>query len=144
MNSIVAGLNERYNDNTNTNTCPSNINNSACVGSSTKSDTVTSTHSHLRQEPFCFIVDTDSVRFVIDTGTNRKLLHNLKLTSDKIKGIGGKCVRITGTGDLTLPLRSDTDDLDVVTKLHAAFVPSCPYKFNTSSRTAYTNEATRL
>ena len=84
-------------------------------------------------EPFCFVVDTDSVPYVIDTGANRiivndaKYLHKLVPTSDKIKGIGGKCIRIAGTGILTLPLRSDNGNLDMVSNLQAVYVPSCPY-----------------
>ena len=86
-----------------------------------------------RTEPFCFIVDTDSVPYVIDTGANRiivndaRYLRNLVPTSDKIKGIGGKCIRIAGTGILKLPLRSDNGHLDMVSNLQAVYVPSCPY-----------------
>ena len=62
-----------------------------------------STTSHLtslRQHPYCFIVDTDSVPYIIDTGANRiivndaKLLKQLNPTSDKIKGIGGKVLEL--------------------------------------------------
>ena len=56
------------------------------------------TTNRLPQESYCFIVDIDIIPFVINTGTNRivvndeKLLHKLITTSDKIKGIGGKCM----------------------------------------------------
>ena len=64
----------------------------------------------LPQDLFYFIVDTDSVSYVIDTGSDRiivndtKLLHDLRITADKVKGIEGKCVRISGVGKLSLPL----------------------------------------
>ena len=67
----------------------------------------------LKQDPYCFIVDTDSVPYVIDTGADRtvindaKLFNNLTPTSDKIKCISGKCVRIAGVSDLDLNLRLD-------------------------------------
>ena len=54
-------------------------------------------------------------------------LHNLVPASDKIKGIGGKCVRIAGIRNLILPLKSDNGTLDVVSNLHTLCVPSSPY-----------------
>ena len=92
-----------------------------------------SSPSRLRQEPFCFVVDTDSVSYIIDTGANRiivndaKLLKTLTPTSDKIRGIRGKCIRIAGTGTLDLPLKSNNGDVDKITDLPAVYVPSCPY-----------------
>ena len=50
------------------------------------------------QDPFSFIADTDSHRFVIDSGSNCiivndvSLLNNLRVAADKIKGIGGSPV----------------------------------------------------
>ena len=87
----------------------------------------------LRQDAFCFVVDTDSVPFVLDTGANRiivndaKLLQNLQTSTAKVKGIEGKCVRIAGTGTISLPLRSDDGHINMVPNLHAVYVPSCPY-----------------
>ena len=56
-----------------------------------------------------------------------QLLHNLIATSNKIKGIRGKCVRIAGVGKLSLPLRSNNGDIDIITDLDAVYVPSSPY-----------------
>ena len=87
----------------------------------------------LTQEPYCFVVDTDSIPYIIDTGANRIIvnnarhLRNLVATSDKIKGIGGKCVRIAGVGTLSLPLRSDDGNIDVILGLNEVYVPSSPY-----------------
>ena len=87
----------------------------------------------LQQEPYCFVVDTDSIPYIIDTGANRIIvndarhLQNLVATSDKIKGIGGKCVRIAGVGTLSLPLRSDDGNTDIISGLNAVYVPSSPY-----------------
>ena len=82
---------------------------------------------------YYFIVDTDSVPYVLDNGANRiivndiRSLHDLKPTSDKIKGVGGKCVRIAGIGCLTLPLKTSNNKLNLLSNLYAAYVLSCPY-----------------
>ena len=87
----------------------------------------------MRTEPFCFVVGTDSVPYIIETIANRIIvnnatyLHKLVPTSDKIKCSGGKCVRIAGTGILTLPLQSDKGNLDILSNLQAVYVPSYPY-----------------
>jgi len=70
------------------------------------------------------VVDTDSVPSIIDTGANRilvndaKLLHDLTPTTDKVKGIEGKCVRISGVGKLSLHLKSDYVHSSIVKHLH--------------------------
>lgn len=89
--------------------------------------------SNLNQTPYCFITDTDSIPYVIDTGANRiivndiKLLHNITATSDKVKGIGGKCVRITSIGKLSLALHAENGITDTVNDLDTVCVPSSPY-----------------
>ena len=89
--------------------------------------------SILRQEPICFIDNTGSITYTIDTAANRivvtevGILTNLKISKSKIKGMGGKGIKIAGTGKLVLPLKSDSGDLDVISNLDAVFVPSCPY-----------------
>ena len=106
-------------------------NNALPIVEPSKSPTTPSTS--LRQHPYSFIVDTDSVPYIIDTGANRiivndaKLLKQLNTTSDKIKGIGGKCIRIAGIGNIDLPLKSDNDLVDTLFDLPAVYVPSCPY-----------------
>ena len=58
----------------------------------------------LCQETFCFVADTDSTSFVIDTGANRvivkdaKLLHNFQACSSSVKGVRGNPVSILGKG----------------------------------------------
>ena len=92
-----------------------------------------STSAHIRHEPICFIADTDSVSYTIDTAANRiividaGMLTDLKICSSTIKGVGGKGVRITGTGKLKLPLTSDSGAIDVISGLEAVLVPTCPY-----------------
>ena len=99
------------------------------VGSVLKKAAITD----IRTEPYCFLADIDSVSYVLDTGANRiivndaRLLHDLRPTSDKIKGVGGRCVRIAGTGRLILPLKTSNNKLNLVSDLHAVYVPSCPY-----------------
>ena len=70
-------------------------------------------HPGMRNNPIYFIADTDSVNYVIDIGANRiilndcSLISNLKITRDKIKGIGGKGIQMSGTGTHKLGLKSD-------------------------------------
>ena len=79
------------------------------------------------------MVDTDSIPFMIDTGSNRiivdnpKYLTNLIPSSNKFKGVGGNCVIISGTGKFSLPLQSDNNTVDDVIDLQAVYVPSYPY-----------------
>ena len=87
----------------------------------------------LRQEPICFVADTDSVEYVVDLAANRivlndsSLMTDLKITSATIKGIGGKGVPISGIGKFALPLRSDDGSFTTISNLDAVFVPSSPY-----------------
>ena len=96
-------------------------------------NTTSSHENNINMQPFCFIADTDSIPFVIDTGANRiivndaKLLTNISPSRDKVKGVGGNCIRVSATGKLSLPLRSDADNVDVIADLEAVHVPSCPY-----------------
>ena len=92
-----------------------------------------STYVHLRQDPICFIADTDSVSYTVDTAANHiiatdaGMLTDLKICSSNIKGVGGKGVQITGTGKLLLPLTSDSGDTDIISGLDAVLVPTCQY-----------------
>ena len=60
---------------------------------------VSSSNWHSRQEPFCFVVDIDSVLFILDTGANHiiindaKLLDHLSSTSAKVRGIEDSTAR---------------------------------------------------
>ena len=126
VDTIITKLKNDHN-NTNTNIPTSNTTSEAAALPSPSS------MRGLQQEPYCFVVDTDSIPYIIDTGANRIIvndarhLQNLVATSDKIKGIGGKCVRIAGVGTLSLSLRSDDGNIDVISGLNAVYVPSSPY-----------------
>ena len=102
------------------NTIVSNLKETTCnIAPPTVCNSVTSSTGDtkptfpINNEPHCFLVDTDSIPFVIDSGANRiivndvRLLSAMKHTSDKIKGIGGKCTRITAKGFISLSLKSD-------------------------------------
>ena len=87
----------------------------------------------LSQQPYCFIADTDSVSYVMDTGANRIIVNDVKHlkglipSNDKVKGIGGSCVRIAGSGKLSLPLKSDDGKTTIIRKLNAVYVPTSPF-----------------
>jgi hypothetical protein len=63
----------------------------------------------LRHLPYCFVADTDSVEYIIDTGANRIIINNAKLFTSfraiesSVKGIGGTAVKANGTGTMTEP-----------------------------------------
>jgi hypothetical protein len=88
---------------------------------------------NLRQAPYCFVADTDSIPYVIDTGANRVIINNAKLfhefrpTNGKVKGIGGTPVSLNGIGTVKLPLRSDDGTVDQVILRNAVYVPSSPF-----------------
>ena len=91
------------------------------------------TTSFLCNEPFSFIADTDSVSYVIDTGTNHIIINDAKLlrpispVNDKTKGAGGTCICIAATGFLSLPLKLFNVEVHSVTDLPAVYVPTCPF-----------------
>ena len=58
----------------------------------------------IKKNPSVFVADTDSVRFVVDTGTNRMIVNDIKLLTKyipgqgKIKGINGNPTISQGGG----------------------------------------------
>jgi hypothetical protein len=60
----------------------------------------------LTTEPYCFVADTNSFPFVIDTGANRfivndrSLFTSFKPQSGLVKGIGGTPVPLSGIGTI--------------------------------------------
>ena len=80
-----------------------------------------------------FVTDTDSKKIVIDSGSYRiividtSLLNNSHVTADKIKGIGGSLVHVTGGGKINLNSLSDGSQVLRMPNLDAVFVPSSPY-----------------
>ena len=79
------------------------------------------------------MADTDSAEFIIDLGANRiivndaKLLTNMCIIYDKIKDVEGHCIRIKCAGYLTLALKSDKGNVDIIRNLDAVYVPRSPY-----------------
>ena len=87
----------------------------------------------LPTEPYCFIADTDSVSFVVDSGSYRiivndaSLLSDLTITNANFKGIEGSPVRIKDVGKLKISLKSDSGKVSTVNNLDVVLVPSSPY-----------------
>jgi hypothetical protein len=87
----------------------------------------------LKKLPYCFIADTDSVTYVLDTGANRLILNNAKLfiqfkaNNGRVKGIGGDPVQILGTGSVWIPLKSNDGKVDYVYFDNAVYMPTPPY-----------------
>jgi hypothetical protein len=87
----------------------------------------------LKNLPYCFIADTDSVTYVLDTGANRLIINNAKLfakfaaSNGRVKGIGGDPVQILGTGSVRIPLKSGDGKVDHVSFDDAVYVPTSPY-----------------
>ena len=85
--------------------------------------------STIRNEPICFIADTDSMTYAVDSGANRVILKefnsmtNIKITKGSIQGIGGKGVTMTGSGHHELTLQSDDGHFDTIPSLPTACVP---------------------
>ena len=85
------------------------------------------------QHPYCFIANTDSRSFFVDSATNwfivndTGMVYNLKIHEGKIKGIGGNWTRTKGFGTMSLPLKSGWGDLDIIDEVPVVYVPSSPY-----------------
>jgi hypothetical protein len=83
--------------------------------------------------PYCFIADTDSIPYIVDSGANRVILNNAKLFKSfkaqrgAVKGVGGNPVSIIGTGTLEQSLQSDEGIVDKIEIDNAVYVPSSPY-----------------
>jgi hypothetical protein len=75
---------------------------------------------HRRNTPYCFIADTDSTPYIVDSGANRVILNDAKLFKSfkaqrgAVKGVGGNPVSIIGTGTLELSLQSDEGTVDTI------------------------------
>jgi hypothetical protein len=97
----------------------------------------------LRQQPFCFIANTDSVPYVLDTGANRIILNGAKLFKDfqakagNVTGIGGSPVSLRGTGSVEIPLKADDGSVDKITIQNAVYVPTYLCPLSTSSLRNY-------
>ena len=75
------------------------------ISSSTPSE-----RNNLRQQPYCYIADCDSIPFVMNIDANKIIINDTKQandltpTSDKVKGVKGQCTRTSGTCKTNLPL----------------------------------------
>ena len=87
----------------------------------------------LSTRPFCFVADTDSFPFVLDSGANRFIINDATLfstftqQSGRVKGIGGKTVPLLGVGKIHLPLKSDDGTIDTIVVSDAVYIPTSPY-----------------
>jgi hypothetical protein len=83
--------------------------------------------------PFCFVADTDSFPFVLDSGANRFIVNNATLfrsfnkQDGLVKGIGGKSVPLIGTGTIKLPLKSEDGAINSITIKDAVYIPTSPF-----------------
>ena len=86
----------------------------------------------IRNTPHCFVTDTDSCTYLLDSGANRfivndaKMLHQFTTTKASVKGISGTSTAIQGIGKLQLLLKYD-DNRNTTVNMNAVFVPSSPY-----------------
>jgi hypothetical protein len=104
------------------------------IAMSTDSVAANASASDLPQEPFCFIANTDSSQYLVDTGANRVILNDAKLfekdfspIQGDVKGVGGNPVPIKGHGTHKIELISDNGLRDTIVIADAVYVPSSPY-----------------
>lgn len=64
--------------------------------------------------PQCFVCDSDSIPFVVDTGANRFIVNDARMLPDfkavkgaNVKGVGGAPVTIHGVGHYELKIGSE-------------------------------------
>ena len=92
--------------------------------------------------PHCFVADTDSVGFVLDTGANHTIINDArhvygyKLTRAKVKGIGGDPTLSSGRGLIGIPLKSEGGRTSLIKGVPVMHIPSCPYNLLPVIRTA--------
>lgn len=97
---------------------------------------LSSTHieAGLKNTPECFIADTDSEGYVIDTGANRVIVNDIRLLRDismhkgSIKGVNGAPTTSTAIGThVPFHLQSDCGHVHSFPNIPAVYVPKCPY-----------------
>mmetsp|Transcript_41992 Transcript_41992/g.101184 ORF Transcript_41992/g.101184 Transcript_41992/m.101184 type:complete len:1373 (+) Transcript_41992:2978-7096(+) len=87
--------------------------------------------SDLRNEPYCFVVDTDAKSWLVDSGANRiivtdpKMLNAYQLATGAIKGIHGEPARIVGKGKL--PLNAVLPLPGIHLEVDAVCLPTSPF-----------------
>ena len=91
-----------------------------------------SDHTTLRNTPHCYVMDSDSRTYLLDSGANRFIVNDAKMltqfmpTQASVKGISGTSVAIRGMGQHQLTLKSN-NNYKMTLHVDAAFVPSSPY-----------------
>jgi hypothetical protein len=76
---------------------------------------------NIPKDPYCFVADTDSSRYLLDTGANRVILNDKGLLSGfhlaegEVKGVGGAPALINGNGKCKLTLHFDDGTTHSVT-----------------------------
>jgi hypothetical protein len=87
----------------------------------------------LATQPYCFIADTDSFPFILDSGANRFIANDptlfstlVKKSGAGVKGIGGQPIPLSGIGTIRLPLKSDNGEVDVLTIDDAVYISFQP------------------
>jgi hypothetical protein len=87
----------------------------------------------LRCLPYCFVADTNSIPFVLDTGANRVIINNVKLfkhfksRKGNVKGIGGAPVKLFGGGTVKISLMADDGTVTDVDIDDAVYDPTSPF-----------------
>jgi hypothetical protein len=90
-------------------------------------------YAKLRCLPYCFVADTDSIPFVLDTGANHVIINNAKLfkhfksRKGNVKGIGGAPVKLCGGGTVNISLKVDDGTITDVSIDDAVYVPTSPF-----------------
>ena len=83
--------------------------------------------------PRCFVADTESVRFVLDTRANHTIVNDArhvygyKPARFKVKGIGGDPTISSGRGFIGIPLKSEGGQTYLIQAVPVMHIPSCPY-----------------
>ena len=111
----------------------SNTNNPLEANATCATSITSSLGNNIAQKKYYFVADAYIIQYVTDTAANHIILNDVHYityivsTSNKIKGIGGNCVRVVGTGKLRLPLKSDNCRTSIVSNLDSIYVPRSPY-----------------
>ena len=115
--------------------CTDNLNkiNGATASCNPYAKPPTSPPSALKNDPSCFISDTNSEVYVIDIAANRyiindsKMMTNIRMWKATIKGIGGETTVNKGVGNIVIGLETDDGRCDNIIIHDAVYVPTYPY-----------------
>ena len=88
--------------------------------------------TNISSNPYCFIADSDSQTYLLDTGANWFIVNNAKLmerftyTKGHVKGVSGTSASIQGIGSHQIKLQSQCGHVDNIV-VEAVYVPSSLY-----------------